>query len=130
MSKIVHRPGKTGGILSGKGHAQRVGRAPCLTGEEHFLDRPLARPQRALELAAPLRQLAGFGIELLAFRAQVGERPIGIGDGALGIAQPVARFAAGFFLPQKLLGEGVDPVAQRLQVFLTGCGVRRGCPPR
>src|SRR2546422_6846737 len=53
----------------------------------------VALGERALERAASLRELRRLGAQALALRLERGERAVGVGDRALGIAQRIARLA-------------------------------------
>jgi len=46
-----------------------------------------------------------------------GQRAVGLRDGALGVAQRIARFAFRAFLALEVLLQRLDARAQRLQVF-------------
>jgi hypothetical protein len=72
-------------------------------------------------------QVGGFDAQLPVLGLQRGERAIGIRYGALGVAQGIARFAAGCLLRLQLGLQRLDAAAQRLQVALVR---RRLCRER
>jgi hypothetical protein len=80
----------------------------------------LAREAR-LERLLPARQPRQLCLRRAAFGFQVAQRAVGVRDGALRVAQRVARLApVGFLLAEPGL-ERLDARAQRLQVLLAAC---------
>jgi hypothetical protein len=84
---------------------------------QHAADRRLALGRQLLEGAAPLRVARALGAQVPALGLDAGQRAVGLRDGALGVAQGVARFAPGALLALELLLQRLDAPAQRLQVF-------------
>jgi hypothetical protein len=117
-----------GRVLAGKQHAHCVGRAAPLARGEHAADRRPALGKGALQRLTALGNRGGLGARLADFRLQRGERAVGLRNGALGLAQRVARFLAGIFLLLELLRQGPDARTKRGEVFFfrgMGCGCRR-----
>jgi hypothetical protein len=115
-------------VLSGERDAQRVGRARRLARGQHAADRRLASGSLALKREAATRDARALGAQPPALGLERGERAIGLGDGALGAAQRVARLApaALFFLQVPL--QRVDAAAQGIEVRLPrrlGLGAER-----
>jgi hypothetical protein len=92
---------------------------------EQALDRRLALAERALERVAALGESRRLGAQPPCLDAQRREGPIGVGNGALGVAQRIARLAPRGFLVLQLLGKGFDAGAQGLQLFILRCGLCR-----
>jgi hypothetical protein len=84
---------------------------------QHAADRRLALGCQPLEGAAPVGNARRLGAHLPGFGLDAGQRAVGLRDGALGVAQGVARLAPGAFLALELLLQRLDARAQRLQVF-------------
>jgi hypothetical protein len=94
-----------------------------VTRHEHSRDRLLPLGKRALEAPALGGDSAGLGAHLADLGFEALERAVRLGDGALGVAQRVARFAPRFLLALELAAERLDAAAQRLQVlFFRGRG--------
>jgi hypothetical protein len=74
-----------------------------MTRREQALDRRLALAERALEGAAALGDSPRLGAQPPFLDAQRREAAVGVGDGALRVAQCVARLAPRGFLALQLL---------------------------
>jgi hypothetical protein len=83
-----------------------------------------------LQGSASFRDAAGLGANLPRLGAETRERPVGVRDRALRIAQRIARLAGGGLFPFELARDGVDAPAQRSEVFfLTRTPRRPGDQP-
>jgi hypothetical protein len=122
----VQAAGKRCRILAREGDAQRLGRAPRLARREHAADRRLALGKRALLRPAALSEGGGLRAHLPALGLKCRERAVRVRDGALGVAQRVARFPARFFLLLQLLRQRPDARPQCRQVFFFR-GMSRRC---
>jgi hypothetical protein len=95
---------------------------------QHATDCRLALGERALQRLAALGKGGGLGAHLPALRLERGERAIRLRDGALRVAQRVARLLARLFLLLQLPRQRPDALAQGGKVFFfrgVGCGYRR-----
>jgi hypothetical protein len=124
---VVEVARRRGGIVPRERHTQRF-RGTCgVTRHEHSRDRLLALGERALEAPALGGEIAGLGAHLGDLGFDALERAVRLRDGALGIAQRVARFPPGLFLALEIAAERLDAAAQRLQVlFFRRGGSGRG----
>ncbi len=121
--QIVEAPADVGGIVARQGDAQRIGRAARRGGDQHALDgrfSPRNLRGQGIALRGDARRLRAHALR---FFAQLDERVVRRGDGALGCAQRVARFALRAFLLLQLAVERVDAPAQRLEVLFLGRAV-------
>jgi hypothetical protein len=64
-----------------------------------------------------LSDAGGVGAQRARFAGEPGERAVRVGDGALGVAQRVARLALRRFAAPDFLVQLVDAPAQRLELF-------------
>jgi hypothetical protein len=110
-------------IFPRQGHAQGVGRAARLARRQHASDGRAPLGKRALEDASALRDERGFRPHGTVFRFEGGERAVQVGDGALRVAQRVARLPARLLGALELARQRVDAPAQGLEVFFL-----RRCP--
>jgi len=99
-------------IVAGKRHPQRVGRRRRGASGEHALERGALRGQPLLLLAAALADALRRGAQRALLGGEPREAAVRLRDGALGVAQRVARLAARAFLRFQLLGQRVDARAQ------------------
>src|SRR5436309_3393461 len=86
------------------------------------------RPMRSISRASrasSLRELRRLGAQALALRLERGERAVGVGDRALGIAQRIARLALFAFPALQFLLQRIDAGTKRLQIFLPRRALRR-----
>jgi hypothetical protein len=90
-------------ILAGERDAHGVGSARGGARREHALERGAPLGEQALGAAAALGDTSGVGAQRPRLALQRGEGAVRIRDGALGIAQRVARFAPGLFLGLEFL---------------------------
>jgi hypothetical protein len=67
------------------------------------------------------------GAQLAAFGLERGERAVGLRDRPLGVAQRVARLAAGALLAVELLVKRAQAAAQQLELFLPRRRFGGGC---
>jgi hypothetical protein len=84
---------------------------------EHALDRRLPLGDGALEHAAALRDMLRLRAQPAPFGRRARELAVRVGDGALGVAQGVARFLARAFLLVELAVERLDPLPQVLELL-------------
>jgi len=121
----VQPPRHVGGVVAGERDLQRIGRARGVARGEQAPERRLA----PLELRAERAPARGEALELGPRGAPLGfqlpQLAVGLGDGALGVAQLVARLAAAGFLLAEVLAQGLDAIAQRRQVLLAPALRRR-----
>jgi hypothetical protein len=88
---------------------------------EHPAERGLLSRDARLERFLPARQARQLRLRRAALGLQVAQRAVGVRDGALRVAQRVARLApVGFLLAEPGL-ERLDARAQRFQVLLAAC---------
>jgi len=95
---------------------------------QHAADRRLALAGGTLERLSPLGDPGAFGAQPPALGLERGERAIGIGDGALGLAQRIARLALAAFLALEVRLQLLDAPAQGIEVRLPrrlGLGAER-----
>jgi hypothetical protein len=114
-------------IVARQRGAHDVRRGERLSCEEQALYRGLPISERSFEPLALLGDARSFGAQLPRFADQLGERAIGFRNGALRLAQAIARFALLGFLGLYLFLEGLDSLAQALQIARRRlCGECRG----
>jgi hypothetical protein len=105
-----------GGIVAGERHPQRVGPRRGGACGEHALDRFALRREAALRLPPALAKASRGCAQRALLRLQRSEATVRLRDGALRVAQRVARLAPRAFLLLELLRDGVDPRAQLRQL--------------
>src|SRR5204863_2288101 len=116
VADVGETPAELGRIVARERRAHDVGGAQSLAREEQPLHRALAAGDHALEPLAPLAEPRGLDAQLPAFGLQYRERAVGVRDGALGVAQRVARLAALAFLRLEVVAEPFDARAQLLEI--------------
>jgi len=104
-----------GGALARECHAQHVGRAGLLARGEQAADRRFLPGERALQRGASRRDPRRLLADLARLGLDPGERAVGLRDGALGVAQRIARLAARAFLALEVFLQLLDAGAQRLE---------------
>jgi hypothetical protein len=95
---------------------------------QHAADRRLALAGGALERLAPLRDARALRPQPAALGLGLRQRAVGLRDGALRVAQRVARLAFAAFLFLQRLLQRLDPLAQGIEVRLArrlGLGAER-----
>jgi hypothetical protein len=107
-----------GGIVAGKRHPQRFGRGCRRARREHALERPALRGEPLLRLAAALADARRRRAQRALLGLQRREAAVGLRDGALGVAQCVARLAPRAFLCLQFFRQRVDARAQPGQLLL------------
>jgi hypothetical protein len=105
-------------IVAGERHPQRVGPWGRGAGGEHALESLALRGETALRLAPALADAARRRAQRALLGLQGGEAAVRLRDGALRVAQRVARLAPCAFLLLQLLRDGVDARAQPRQLLL------------
>jgi hypothetical protein len=123
----VQRAPERGGVVAGKRHAQGVGGAARLARREQALDRRFALGRCALEVAALGREARRLATQGARLGLQRGEGAVDVRDGALRIAQRVARFPARRFPGLELAAQGIDPRAQLAQLVRPRRRLRGAC---
>jgi hypothetical protein len=118
--------GERGRALARKRDPQHVGRARCLARGEQAADRRFLPGERAFQRGAPACDPRRLVADLARLRLDSGERAVGLRNGALGVAQRVARFAARAFLALEVVLELLDARAQRFEVGLPRLPLRAG----
>jgi hypothetical protein len=114
------------GALARERDPQHVGRARRLARGEQAADRRFLRGEGAFQRGAPACDPRRLVANLARLRLDSGERAGGLRDGALGVAQRVARFAARAFLAIEVALQLPDALAQRFEVGLPRLPLRAG----
>jgi hypothetical protein len=113
-----------GRIVAGERHSQHLGRGGHGARGEHALERGALCDEPLLLLAPALGDALRRRLQRALFGGKPRQASIGLRDGALRVAQRVARLAARAFLRFQLLREGVDARAQLRQLLLSRLRLR------
>jgi hypothetical protein len=86
--------------------------------EQHALHGLLPLGERALEAPALIGDGRGFRADLQGLGFELPQGAVRLRNGALRIAQRVARLPAGLLLALEIAAQRLDAASQRLQIFL------------
>jgi hypothetical protein len=122
LPEVVQTPADVRGVASGKRDAQGVRGSGGGRRDQDALDRRFPFRNLTNQQIALLADASGLGAHLARLGGEARQRPVGVGDRALGVAQRVARLALRAFLLLQVAVERLDAAAQRFQVFFLGRG--------
>jgi hypothetical protein len=118
LGEVVELARDVRGVLAGERDLERVGRARRVARGKDAAERCLLAGQARLERALARGEARELRLQCMPLRLERAQPPVGVGDGALGVAQRVARLAPLRLLLAQPGLERLDARAQRLQVLL------------